>query len=154
MKLGIIPEPLEMSVGTENAFTLTRLCEVEYDEGSKKAYDALVKFLSDAFSMSLLGTGKERVILRINDSLEYAEGYTLTVYEDTAIIEGKDEAGVFYGVQSFKQFLFQSDLILPEIYIKETKVPNVYLLPAGPTPPNPYPRPPRAAENSTGRPSP
>lgn len=27
--------------------------------------------------------------------------------------------------------------IKPEIYIKETKVPNVYLLPAGPTPPNP-----------------
>ena len=120
MKLGIIPEPLEMRVGTENVFTLTRLCEVEYDEGSKKAYYAFVKFLSDAFSMSLLGTGKERVILRINDSLECAEGYTLTVYEDTAIIEGKDEAGVFYGVQSFKQLLFQSDLILPEIYIKDS----------------------------------
>lgn len=27
--------------------------------------------------------------------------------------------------------------IKPEIYVKETKVPNVYLLPAGPTPPNP-----------------
>ena len=27
--------------------------------------------------------------------------------------------------------------IKPEIYVKETRVPNVYLLPAGPTPPNP-----------------
>lgn len=27
--------------------------------------------------------------------------------------------------------------IRPEIYVRETKVPNVYLLPAGPTPPNP-----------------
>ena len=34
MKYSIIPEPLKMSVGNEKVFTLTRLCEVEYDEGA------------------------------------------------------------------------------------------------------------------------
>ncbi len=119
MKFSIIPEPIEMSVGTADVFTLTRLCEVEYDEETEKAYNCLVKFLSDSFSMSLLGTGKEKVILRINDSLEKAEEYTLTVSEDTVLIEGKDESGVFYGVQSLRQLLFQGDLTLPEIYIKD-----------------------------------
>ena len=120
MNFGIIPEPSYMTVGERDVFTLTRLCEVEYDAGADKAYDAFIKFLSDSFSMSLLGTGKEKVILRINDSLENAEGYTLTVSEDTAVIEGKDESGVFYGVQSFKQLLFQGDLTLPEICIKDS----------------------------------
>ncbi len=120
MKFGIIPEPLEMSAGTETVFTLTRLCEIEYDAASEKAYNALIKFLCDSFSMSLLGTGKEKVILRINDRLEKSEGYTLTVSEDTVLIEGKDEEGVFYGVQSLKQLLFQGNLVLPEIHIKDS----------------------------------
>ena len=64
MKYNIIPEPIKMTVGSETVFTLTRLCEVEYDEGSKKAYDALIKFLSDSFSLELVGTGREKIILK------------------------------------------------------------------------------------------
>ena len=70
MKYNIIPEPLKMSQGDEIVFTLTRLCEVEYDEGSKKAYDALVKFLSDSFSMELVGTGREKITLKIDENIE------------------------------------------------------------------------------------
>ena len=119
MKYSVIPEPLKMTVGSENVFTLTRLCEVEYDGGSKKAYDALIKFLSDSFSMSLIGTGKEKITLKIDDSIEENEGYTLTVSKDSVVICGKDEAGVLYGVQSLKQLLFQGELKLPEITIKD-----------------------------------
>ena len=120
MKYSVIPEPIKMTVGDREVFTLTRLCEVEYDEGSKKAYDALTKFLSDSFSMELLGTGKEKIILKIDSAIKDDEGYTLSVTEDTAVICGKDEAGVLYGVQSLKQLLFQGELTIPEIHIEDS----------------------------------
>ena len=37
MKYSVIPEPIKMTVGDREVFTLTRLCEVEYDEDSKKS---------------------------------------------------------------------------------------------------------------------
>ncbi len=120
MKFSIIPEPLEMNIGISDEFKLTELCNIDYDEGSKKAYDCLVKFLSDYFSMSLTGMGKEKIILRINEDIEETEGYTLDVTVDAVIVEGKDESGVFYGVQSLRQLLAQGDLILPEIHIKDS----------------------------------
>ena len=119
MKYSVIPEPLKMNTGREDVFTLTRLCEVEYDAGSEKAYNALIKFLSDSFSMELLGTGREKITLKIDDNIKNAEGYTLSVSKDSAVICGKDEAGVFYGVQSLKQLLFQGELTLPEIKIED-----------------------------------
>jgi hexosaminidase len=119
MKYSIIPEPIKMTVGNTDVFTLTRLCEIEYDSGSEKAYKALIKFLSDSFSMELIGTGKEKIILKIDESIKGDEGYTLSVSKDTAVICGKDEAGVFYGVQSLKQLLFQGELTLPEVEIED-----------------------------------
>jgi hexosaminidase len=119
MKYSIIPEPLEMTVGKDSVFTLTSFCEVEYDSTSQKAYDALTKFLSDSFSMGFEGTGRGKIILKTDDSSEGSESYTLTVTRDTVEIIGKDEAGVFYGVQSLKQLLFQGELTLPEITIKD-----------------------------------
>lgn len=120
MKYSVIPEPIKMSVGNADAFTLTRLCEVEYDSGSEKAYNCLVKFLSDSFSIELLGTGKEKIILKIDDTIKEKEGYTLDVTKDSAVICGKDEAGVFYGVQSLKQLLFQGELTLAETHIEDS----------------------------------
>ena len=119
MNFSVIPEPVRMTIGSENVFNLTRLCEVEYDNGSKKAYDALIKFLSDSFSMSLVGTGREKITLKIDESIKENEGYTLTVSKDSVLVCGKDDAGVLYGVQSLKQLLFQGELALPEITIED-----------------------------------
>ena len=120
MKYSVIPQPSQIAIGNKEVFTLTRLCEVEYDEASKKAYDALIKFLSDSFSMSLVGNGREKIILKTDDSVKEDEGYRLTVCENLIEIIGKDEAGVLYGVQSLKQLLFQGELTLPEISITDS----------------------------------
>lgn len=120
IKYSVIPEPVSMTAGNEEVFTLTRLCEVEYDKASEKAYKALTKFLSDSFSMELLGTGKEKIVLKIDSTIKADEGYTLDVTQDSAVIAGKDEAGVLYGVQSLKQLLFQGELTLPEIHIEDS----------------------------------
>ena len=119
MKYSIIPEPFEMISGKDEVFTLTPYCEVVCDGNSQKAYDALVKFLSDSFSMSFEGTGRGKLILKTDSALEDSESYILTVTSSGIEIIGRDEAGVFYGVQSLKQLLFQGELTLPEITIKD-----------------------------------
>lgn len=116
----IIPQPNEMKISDEQAFTLTRLCNIEAMPGCEKAYNSLKKFLADAFSLETLGTGKETIRLKIDKTAEKSEGYILCVKENLIEIIGSDESGVFYGVQSLKQLLFQGNLALPEIYIKDS----------------------------------
>ncbi len=120
MRFSVIPEPLKISVGDKKAFTLTRLCNIESAEGCQKAVKSLKKFLSDAFSLEVFSGGKERIVLKIDSSMKKAESYTLTVKENLTEIIGSDEAGVFYGVQSLRQLLFQGDLTLPEVYIEDS----------------------------------
>ena len=122
MTYSIIPEPLEMKTGNSAAFTLTRLCNIESANGCQKAASCLKKFLGDAFSLEIFGGGKESIVLKIDSDIKKAESYTLTVKENLIEIIGSDEAGVFYGVQSLRQLLFQGELTLPEIYIKDTPV--------------------------------
>lgn len=119
MNYSVIPEPREMQTGTKTLFTLTRLCNISSEAGCEKAEACLKKFLSDAFSLELLGTGKESVILRIDGTMQKSESYILTVKENEVQIIGSDEAGVFYGVQSLRQLLFQGNLELPEVYIND-----------------------------------
>lgn len=121
MTYTIIPEPQKITIKENAAFTLTRLCNLEIMPSCEKAMESLTKFLSDVFSLdTLLGTGKETIKLAISDKIKSPEGYTLTVKDDFVEIIGSDEAGVFYGVQSLKQLLFQGDLTLNETYIEDS----------------------------------
>lgn len=120
MKYSVIPEPMKISVGEDVAFTLTKLCNIRYEKGCEKAVKSLRKFLSDAFSLENFGGGKETVLLKIDSEMKKPEGYKLTVSDDLIEITGSDEAGVFYGVQSLRQLLFQGNLALPELYIEDS----------------------------------
>lgn len=120
MKYSVIPEPARISIGECEVFTLTKLCNIESTAGCEKAIHSLKKFLSDAFSLEIFGGGKESIVLKIDSELKKAEGYTLTVKENLVEIIGSDEAGVFYGVQSLRQLLFQGDLVLPEVSIEDS----------------------------------
>ncbi len=120
MKYSIIPEPQEMRIGDTPLFTLTRLCNIKSEAGCEKAEACLKRFLSDAFSLEILGTGKESITLKIDSTMQKSESYILTVRENETEIIGSDEAGVFYGVQSLRQLLFQGDLELPEVYINDS----------------------------------
>ncbi|MDD6012946.1 MAG: beta-N-acetylhexosaminidase [Oscillospiraceae bacterium] len=120
MKFSVIPEPLQMETGAEPLFTLTRLCEIECDSAGEKAKKNLLKFLGDAFSMEVLGTGRERVVLRLSEEAMPDEGYRLTVRDHEAVIVGGTERGIFYGVQTLKQLLLQGELSLPRIRIEDS----------------------------------
>ncbi len=120
MKYSIIPEPVKISVGEGVAFTLTSLCNIQSEAGCEKAVRSLKKFLSDAFSLETFGGGKETVLIKIDREIGAAESYRLIVRENLTEIIGSDEAGVFYGVQSLRQLLFQGDLALPELYVEDS----------------------------------
>ncbi len=120
MNYSIIPEPQEMRIGDKSLFTLTRLCNINSEAGCEKAEACLKKFLSDAFSLETFGSGKESITLKIDSEMQKSESYILAVKENEVEIIGSDEAGVFYGVQSLRQLLFQGNLELPEVYINDS----------------------------------
>lgn len=118
MKYSIVPHPQKFDVLSDNTvFTLTKLAEIESD--SEKAKSSLLLFLSEKYEMEILGTGKERIIIKLDSSIVTDEGYTLKVSENLVEIYGKDEAGLFYGVQSLIQLLICGDLAVPEIIIED-----------------------------------
>ncbi len=119
MQFCVIPQCVRAQLGKDIVFTLTRLCEIEADLLSLKAKNALLKFLEESFSLSILGTGKERIILKVDSTIPHKEGYTLKIENDLVEITGADENGVFYGVQTLKQLLMQGDLNLPETEIED-----------------------------------
>ncbi len=119
MKISVVPEPQKIEIKTEQpVFTLTRLAEITADAESKKGLCSLLSFLKKAFEIEPLGTGKESVELKIGKDIPEKEGYRLTVSENRAVIEGADEAGIFWGVQTFCTLLFENDcsLCALEIY--------------------------------------
>ncbi len=118
MKYSIIPEPQRFEIIKEDiVFTLTELTEIESEcENAKKS---LLTFLSEKYEIDVIGMGKQKIILKIDNALTHDEGYTLKVSENLVEIYGKDEAGVFYGVQSFIQLLCCGEMNLPELLIED-----------------------------------
>lgn len=118
-KIHIIPEPKSMSVSDKKVFRLTRLCDFFSEKGCEKAFDDLTEFISVRFYLELLGTGKERIQLSVDEKSGAPESYTLHITENLIEIKGADEAGVFYGVQTLKQIFLQLGEELCEIHISD-----------------------------------
>lgn len=58
--------------------------------------------------------GEERsIILKIDDSVEHDEGYTIKCENRRVFINAKTETGLFYGLQTLKQMLLQTEGKLP-----------------------------------------
>ncbi|HEY4788230.1 MAG TPA: beta-N-acetylhexosaminidase [Bacteroidales bacterium] len=51
---------------------------------------------------------KNSIILKIDGSVKEKEGYTLDVSKHSIIINGADQSGLFYGVQSLLQLMFSN----------------------------------------------
>ncbi len=120
MTVNIVPEPQKITLGEEKTvFTLTRLAEIEADEKSEKAKAALLNFAEKVFEISFVGTGREIVILKVDPKISQSEGYRLTVSKDCVLVEGADENGVFWGVQSLCALLFQNDRSLSGVVIED-----------------------------------
>lgn len=121
MKLTVVPYPDSFRIiSDEPCVKITRLCEIEADDGCSNIKKNLTDFLSEYFEGEILGTGREKIILSLEKQPDKSEeAYSLRVKKDRVEICGNGEAGLFYGVQTLKQLLIQENFSLPEAEIED-----------------------------------
>ncbi len=114
----IIPQPVSMLLNQDKkGFTLhagTIISPYPFAEDFasfvKKTLKKKVILHEDA--------GEERsIILKIDNSIEHDEGYTLKCENRRVFINAKTEAGLFYGLQTLKQLILQTEGKIPYIEI-------------------------------------
>ncbi len=80
---------------------------------SQKITNGLTKRAQELHNLNFSATGTGRIELKINNNAITdipdpecsGQGYRITIKQSSVIIEGNEEAGLFYGVQSFLQLL-------------------------------------------------
>ncbi|HWB24673.1 MAG TPA: beta-N-acetylhexosaminidase [Chitinophagaceae bacterium] len=109
--LNIIPEPVK-GVANEGTFTITPATKIVLaGQGAQKSADFLNTYLKEyyGFKLSLsksAGAEKNVIILHnANDAGAVKGAYSMTVDKDKANINGDNEEGVFYGIQTLIQLL-------------------------------------------------
>lgn len=115
----VIPEPVSFRIlGEAPAFILNDAFCFEGADETENCREELLSFIRDVFFIEPLSFGKEKIRMEISGD-GVSEGYSIRVEKDRIIITGNDEKGLFYGVQTLKQLLFQSEGRLPEIAIED-----------------------------------
>ncbi len=110
----IIPQPVSILTNSDKkGFTLhagTIISPYSFSED-------FVKFVRENFNKKICihaDTGEEKsIILTLDESFEYDEGYTLKCENRRVYINAKTENGLFYGLQTLKQMLLQKEGKLP-----------------------------------------
>lgn len=110
----IIPQPVSILINrAQKGFTLhagTIISPYDFSQDlisfARKNFNKKVRIHED--------TGEERsIILKIDDSIEHDEGYTLKCENRRVYINAKTETGLFYGLQTLKQMLLQTEGKIP-----------------------------------------
>lgn len=110
----IIPQPVSVLFnGDKKGFTLhsgTTISPFPCAEG-------LIAFARKVFNKKVImheDTGEERsIILKLDDTIEQNEGYTIKCENRRVYINAKTETGLFYGIQTLKQMLLQTGGKIP-----------------------------------------
>lgn len=116
----IIPQPVSILINqSEKGFTLhtgTTISPYPFTED-------LINFSKKQFGKKIImheDTGEERsIILKLDDSIEHEEGYTIKCENRRVFINAKTESGLFYGLQTLKQMLLQTEGKLPHVEIMD-----------------------------------
>ena len=103
----IVPHPASMEVSDNGAFLLDRSAAVVYKgEAAGNSAEYLQNYLEEHYGISLRKWGSRKIVLEIAEDTSAVEGaYSLEVQPDRIEISGKNEAGLFYGVQTLIQLL-------------------------------------------------
>lgn len=105
----IIPQPVSILINRDKkGFTLhagTIISPYDFSQD-------FILFVRNVFNKKVRiheDTGEEKsIILKIDNSIQNDEGYTLKCENRRVYINAKTEAGLFYGLQTLKQMLVQS----------------------------------------------
>ena len=103
----IIPKPNELTIAkgrfllnsnTKIISTTNLVQEAEYLSSMLSSYGIAITIGSSA-------KDKGNIKLELDNTIENAEGYKLSIKYDAIVISGKTTAGIFYGIQSIRQLL-------------------------------------------------
>ena len=129
----VVPLPQEISLAQEAPFRLTQSTVIAYPEGNtllQRNAEFLAEYLRQSVGFApqtrpfAEGQEPEKGCIRldIDDDIESAEGYTLTVDADEVEIEGQTPNGVFYGIQTLRKSIpagEATDVLLPAGEVKD-----------------------------------
>jgi len=120
----IIPRPLHVKYNSD-VFAITPATVINYPANAKE----LAKFINEAvaihtgYSLPLnTGSAFNKIVMSLDSNLiKQKEGYQLRVTKNIITITGNDNAGLFYGIQSFVQLftLKGKQLSIPGVIISD-----------------------------------
>ena len=114
----IIPQPVKININREKkGYTIDSKSKITYHHISEE----LTVFVKNTLKKDILicNDGTENIILKIDSSFPYDEGYTIVCADDTITVTAKNDIGIFYAVQTLKQIFLQSDGIIPCLEIED-----------------------------------
>ena len=118
-KTDIYPTPQSITWGTEIAFTNNTTFTLN---GNESADDDAVSLFKKKFNTEngtiqvIIGERGDNAVAGYESLIpQKAEGYYLEVSKDKVVIAGNDEAGTFYGVQTFIQMAAQPNVMCATI---------------------------------------
>ena len=126
----VVPLPQEISMHEGNGFTLNRRTKIQYpqgDEVQKRNADFLSLYIKQITGLNLQTTDEttlENVIILKNDySSDKEEAYKITVDSRSIVIDGSNQAGTFYGIQTLRKSLAginsANKILLPACQIED-----------------------------------
>ena len=121
-QVNLIPEPREIEV-LEGYFTLSSSTQINFKNDQTENTTALFnRFLDENFGIHLKkGAARKNGITLILDGGSYDESYSLRVTSEGISITG-DAAGIFYGMQTLKQLIFEENetILIPCVIINDS----------------------------------
>ena len=103
----IVPHPASVEIKDNGAFLLDRSAAVVYEgEGAENSAAFLQEYLHQHYDLSPRKWGRRKIVLEVVGDTSAVEGaYSLEVLPSRIHIQGKNPAGLFYGVQTLIQLL-------------------------------------------------
>ncbi len=127
-EISIIPKPVEL-IQTERSFKIKSNPVVYYSHDELAFEATYIKDMLDKLTGKNTSTIRNEnpeglsgaIVLSLDDRIDHEEGYQLSIDKNISIA-GKTPEGVFHGLQSLRQIIFQSKAnndFLPGITIKD-----------------------------------
>ncbi|MFV0536523.1 MAG: family 20 glycosylhydrolase [Dysgonomonas sp.] len=126
----VVPLPQSISNTAGGDFTLNNKTVIVYTKGNtvqKQTAEFLAEYIKLGTGLDIKTTDKKTpanaIILKSDNKNEKPESYILTVNNKLITIDGADEAGIFYGVQTLRKSIPDNvngtSVIFPAVEIKD-----------------------------------